>query len=286
MMTCMEGPSIAPPAQRLAEANNVDWRALRGSGDGGSVVERDVLEYLARVMRGEEATDPTPEPLPEGLSAWHEEPVRRRGVATSPFTVPVATPSPKKEVVASPWTFSEPEAPPRADVQREAFTVEAGALEPQAADAAAVEWAGSVSHSLPNAPPAGVPEADYEAALEELRVLKARLAGLEEERLQHVNELHQLSRMQETIALQRGEHATGALQSELEELRERVQGEAQRAEALEAQNRDLEARLVRARAFKSRARTEFERLLVDKAALESELAALKKRPRWRWGKAS
>ena len=74
----MRDHAIAPTAQRLAEENNVDWRVLEGSGEGGSVVERDVLGYLARVMSGEEATNPTPEPLPEGLSAWPEEPERRR----------------------------------------------------------------------------------------------------------------------------------------------------------------------------------------------------------------
>jgi hypothetical protein len=64
---------IAPLAQRLAEENNVDWRSLEGSGENGRIVERDVLEYLARVMAGEEATDPTPEPLPEGMEAWLDD---------------------------------------------------------------------------------------------------------------------------------------------------------------------------------------------------------------------
>lgn len=68
----MSEPGITPLAQRLAEENNVDWRALTGSGDGGRIVERDVLEYLAKVMAGEEALDPTPEPLPEGMTAWPE----------------------------------------------------------------------------------------------------------------------------------------------------------------------------------------------------------------------
>ena len=69
----MSEPGITPLAQRLAEENNVDWRQLPGTGEGGRIVERDVLEYLARVMAGEEATDPTPEPLPEGLEVWPEQ---------------------------------------------------------------------------------------------------------------------------------------------------------------------------------------------------------------------
>ncbi len=65
--------NISPLARRLAEENNVDWRHLQGSGPDGRVVERDVLDYLARVMAGEEDVDPTPEPLPEGMEAWPEE---------------------------------------------------------------------------------------------------------------------------------------------------------------------------------------------------------------------
>lgn len=72
----MDQPDIAPLARRLAEENNVDWRRLRGSGDDGRVVERDVLEYLARVMAGDEAVDPTPEPVPDGMQAWPDADVR------------------------------------------------------------------------------------------------------------------------------------------------------------------------------------------------------------------
>lgn len=66
-------PDIAPLAQRLAEENNVEWRSLEGTGENGRIVERDVLDYLARVMAGEEAIDPTPEPLPEGMEAWVDD---------------------------------------------------------------------------------------------------------------------------------------------------------------------------------------------------------------------
>lgn len=85
---------IAPLAQRLAEENNVDWRRLRGSGANGRIVERDVLEYLARVMEGEESVDPTPEPLPEGVDAWPEDqrPPPRAGEAAPPEAAPGETP--------------------------------------------------------------------------------------------------------------------------------------------------------------------------------------------------
>ena len=67
---------ISPLAKRLAEENNVNWRSLAGSGSSGRVVERDVLEYLARVMAGEEDLNPTAEPVPEGMEAWPEEDVQ------------------------------------------------------------------------------------------------------------------------------------------------------------------------------------------------------------------
>ena len=66
----MNDVGISPLARRLAEENNVNWRRLEGSGPEGRVVERDVLDFLAKVMAGEEEVDPTPEPLPEGLEAW------------------------------------------------------------------------------------------------------------------------------------------------------------------------------------------------------------------------
>jgi hypothetical protein len=62
--------SITPLAQRLAEENNVDWKALQGSGPDGRIIERDVLDFLARVMAGDEELNPTPEPLPDGLASW------------------------------------------------------------------------------------------------------------------------------------------------------------------------------------------------------------------------
>ncbi len=115
MMRAMSNPSIIPSAQRLAEANNVNWRTLQGSGDGGSVVERDVLAHLARVMMGEEETNPTPEPLPEGMRAWPEELERRKGQEASAASE--TAPEPPAEPTAgdtaaddSPWSL-EPSAP-------------------------------------------------------------------------------------------------------------------------------------------------------------------------------
>lgn len=268
----MSDPGIAPLAQRLAEENNVDWRTLRGSGDGGSVVESDVLTYLARVMSGEEATYPTPEPVPESMSAWPEEPPRHREVApdllTSPFTLPTAAPatSPSEdEGFASPWTLDldTPETPAQVDTEAQVFTFD-GVAPTQEEVAAAPDVS----------PAAGVPEAVHSAVVAELTALKTRFAELEDER--------QLSRMQETRALESDENAR-ALQAEVQSLKEALaasRSEARRVGELEAHSRDLEARLERARAFRADAKTEFGRLSALNAALEAELAALKKRPRW------
>jgi hypothetical protein len=299
----MSQPDIAPAAKRLAEANNVNWRTLRGSGEGGSVLERDVLEYLARVMRGEEAADPTPEPLPEGLSAWPEEPERRRDPVgqdffAAPFSKPVTKPeaAPAAEAgeeAASPWMLDKP-APASAEPEpepsgfAEAFS-EVFSAPPGSAAEEPLHDAPADDVDLPPEP--GVPETVHRAALAELEALKDRLAALEAERQRHVSELHQLSRLQETIALHKNESAkVGALQREVEGLKEQLAGaqtEAQRAAELEAQLRDHETRLTRARTFRERAKAEFERVVAENARLEHELAALKKPPRWKlWDKAS
>ena len=55
---------IAPLAKILAEANGIDWQKMQGSGAGGQIVEQDILNYLSRVMSGEEDPPDTPVDLP------------------------------------------------------------------------------------------------------------------------------------------------------------------------------------------------------------------------------
>lgn len=95
-------PAISPLARRLAEENNVAWRTLTGSSAGGAVNERDVLDYLEAVMLGHRPLDPTPEPLPEGLSAWPEEAPRRTEAPTAEPQVPAAQPPPAVVPAAPP----------------------------------------------------------------------------------------------------------------------------------------------------------------------------------------
>lgn len=49
----MSEVKITPLARRLAEENGIDWQTLRGTGPEGTVLERDILAFLARVMAGE-----------------------------------------------------------------------------------------------------------------------------------------------------------------------------------------------------------------------------------------
>ncbi|WP_102128317.1 E3 binding domain-containing protein [Deinococcus planocerae] len=55
---------IAPLARVLAEANGIDWQPLRGTGQGGLIVEGDILAHLARIMSGEEEPPATPVDAP------------------------------------------------------------------------------------------------------------------------------------------------------------------------------------------------------------------------------
>ena len=63
--------SISPLAKILAEANGIDWRTIQGSGAGGSIVEQDILNYLSRVMSGDE--EPPATPVDEAPPGWTGE---------------------------------------------------------------------------------------------------------------------------------------------------------------------------------------------------------------------
>jgi hypothetical protein len=92
----------------LAEDNNVNWKTLQGSGPDGQIVDSDVLEFLARVMAGEEELNPTPEPLPDGVQSWDTvEGVRD---TDSWFSGPAAsgsTPEPGESAAESEFELSD-----------------------------------------------------------------------------------------------------------------------------------------------------------------------------------
>jgi hypothetical protein len=67
-------PMIAATARQLAEENGLDWRRIKGSGTGGQISEGDVLDYLMRVMSGDEdlpegSVDPIPATLEQDMAA-------------------------------------------------------------------------------------------------------------------------------------------------------------------------------------------------------------------------
>jgi len=67
-------PMIVATARQLAEENGLDWRRIQGSGTGGQISEGDVLDYLMRVMSGEEelpegSVDPIPATLEQDMAA-------------------------------------------------------------------------------------------------------------------------------------------------------------------------------------------------------------------------
>lgn len=69
---------IAPLAKILAEANGIEWENLNGTGEGGQIVEQDILDYLTKVMSGdaEPPTTPVDTPPPD----WDGEDVPGGGM--------------------------------------------------------------------------------------------------------------------------------------------------------------------------------------------------------------
>lgn len=175
-MTPSAKPTIAPLARRLAEENNVDWRALKGSSAGGAVNERDILDYLEAVMLGQKPLDPTPEPLPAGMSAWPEE-AARPAQAEPPGNLP--------------WSTAAPPPPAPAPAARSAAPVQTFEAEYRAARAEAdglrAKVAGLETDLLELAPLRDLVKGQNEAlakakALEpQLAELRAALAGAQAE---------------------------------------------------------------------------------------------------------
>lgn len=106
----MSEVKITPLARRLAEENGIDWRQIKGTGPDGTVVERDILAFLARVMAGEVNLPPAPEEMapPPGAipdMAQAQAALQKEGVqlgdlvppppaTTPPAPSPAPTPSP------------------------------------------------------------------------------------------------------------------------------------------------------------------------------------------------
>ncbi len=255
-MNASAEPAISPLAQRLAEENNVDWRTLVGSSAGGAVNERDVLDYLEAVMLGNRPLDPTPEPLPEGVSAWPEETAHRPHAERA------------KPAAAAPPT---PPAPPAAPVKTFETEYRAALAELEALKAELVKL---------KTLKAELADADTHAA-----ALKSKLAGLEAERTTWQGERLELGRLREDSKGQEAAlvkaKALGPQVAELQEALAKAQGETRKAQE---HGFELAARLNKLNDAQSKAETENKRLKEANAGLEQARAALQNRPWWKfWG---
>jgi len=97
----MTEPNITPLARRLAEENGINWRNLEGSGPDGTIVERDILAFLAKVMAGEVELPPQPEDTqpPEELPdiTQVQEALAREGVDIEELVPGITSETPPQE---------------------------------------------------------------------------------------------------------------------------------------------------------------------------------------------
>ena len=256
----MSEPTIAPLAKQLAEENNVDWRVLQGSGSDGSIVEKDVLTYLAKVMAGEEAMNPTAEPTPEGMEAWPEEDVKA-------FEVEQSSEATSSAEEVSWGAFAEPSTPGASPVETQlsGLSLEEPVLSTPAPDAPASSEA------------SGISSAEYQAALNEVERLKGEVQRLESQSAE------QLRALQSENAQLKGQ--TSQLQSEQAQMKrdlESAQSSAAGQSALKDENEKLKAKLEKAKAEIGRQRATLEKAKKQHTAMKEELAeATKKRPWWK-----
>ena len=154
----MTEPNITPLARRLAEENGIDWRNLEGSGPDGTIVERDILAFLAKVMAGEVELPPQPEDTqpPEELPdiTQVQEALAREGVDLEELVPGITSETAPGETAAA-----EEEVLFEMDFEEE-FSFEE---EPQAGVEEAPEAAeGYFAAEAPAAPPAPETPAELE----------------------------------------------------------------------------------------------------------------------------
>ena len=257
----MSEPTIAPLAKQLAEENNVNWRVLQGTGPEGSVVEKDVLTYLAKVMAGEESVNPTAEPTPEGMEAWPEEDIKA-------FEAEQASQAPAGADEEISWGDA-PDAP--SDALLDAVT-----LDPTPAPA-------PISSAPASAPSSGISSAEYGAALNEIERLKGEVQSLRDAQAQQSQVAGQVSTLQSEksqlesqVAKLQGEQS--GLRSELE----KAKAAASSQSALKEEGDKVKAKLEKAKAEITRQRGVLEKAKGQIDALKLELEeATQKKPWWK-----
>ena len=155
----MTEPNITPLARRLAEENGIDWRNLEGTGPDGTIVERDILAFLAKVMAGEVELPPEPSdaPPPDEVPdlSQVQEALAREGVDLGELVPPEVTsetPPPEPEPAFEEEAFFEMD-----------FEEEASVSEPPEAPLPGAAAAGVVEESLRAAAPEPEPPQPAEA---------------------------------------------------------------------------------------------------------------------------
>ncbi len=124
----MSEVKITPLARRLAEENGIDWRQIRGTGPDGTVVERDILAFLARVMAGEVNLPPAPEelaPPPSAIPdmAQAQAALQKEGVQLGDLVPPPATTPPPPAPPSAAPTMEDIEFDLDLDLEAEAEPV-------------------------------------------------------------------------------------------------------------------------------------------------------------------
>lgn len=257
----MSEPTIAPLAKQLAEENNVDWRVLQGTGPEGSVVEKDVLTYLAKVMAGEESVNPTAEPTPEGMDAWPEEDIKAFQAEQAGAG---ATAGADEEIS---WGDA-PDAP--SDALLDAVTLD----EPTPAP---------ISSAPASAPSSGISSAEYQAALNEIERLKGEVQSLRNAQAQQSQVAGQVSSLQSEKS--QLESQVAKLQSEQSGLKselDRAKSAASNQSALKEESDKVKAKLEKAKAEIGRQRGLLEKAKGQIDGLKAELEeATQKKPWWK-----
>ncbi|WP_456414303.1 E3 binding domain-containing protein [Oceanithermus profundus] len=125
----MTEPKITPLARRLAEENGIDWHNLEGTGPDGTIVERDILAFLAKVMAGEvelppEPTDAAPPEAVPDISQVQEV-LAREGVDIGDLVpeTPVEPPAPVEAAPTAEEVFVEEETFFEVDFEEEVAEV-------------------------------------------------------------------------------------------------------------------------------------------------------------------
>ena len=279
---------ISPLARRIAEENNVNWRTLEGSDADGGVNERDVLNYLEQVMLGTKPVDPTPEPLPEGMTAWAEEPIYAEGQAPQPADPNVAEAESSDEDLEAVYQkmFAELAAlkTAAAEMERARDQAEEGRTHAHAELSQLKEALTGRETEL----------AERNAELSRLQAQVAQLKTAADTAADTAAQTHEkgmretqleLTRLRETLNTQDEELVeVHALKRQVEELRAKLAGAQTQAKELQEHSYALSESLNQANDAAQKAKAETERLRGAHAGLEQTVAELKQRPWWKlWG---